>query len=294
MAHDRLVADRDHRLGYILRIVADAGAETAAEQHNLHDTLRLGSMTSTSGMGTLNIINIEVRSMAPQVAVGTAVLASTKGVGETDQEYPPSGQRGSFVMANRGGSWKIAQFHLSTLAPGLFKGELSRAKREKIKAGVENYRKEGKDSSAIAELMQQADRLTKDRKFYESEAMLDKALGLLGDTVGETAQPQQTTGNAKPAEQDRKHPAEIAKIASVSPTFPVPAVRIGFQNNSSGIRKVYWLDQKGERQLRRELEPGQGYGEPSYLINPWVVTDADGNALGLYFPDGQKRIVNLE
>ena len=232
--------------------------------------------------------------MASQDAVGMAVLAFTKGVGETDQEYPAWGQRGSFVMVNSGGAWKIAHFHLSTLAPGLFKGELSRAKREKIKAGVENYQKEGKDSSAIAELMQQADRLTKDGKFYESEAVLDKALGLLGGTAGETAQPQQTTGNAKPPEEGRKHPAEIAKIASVSPNFPVPPVWIVFQNNSSGIRKVYRLDQKGERQLRRELEPGQGYEQPSYLIDPWVVTDAYGNALGLYFPDGQKRIVTLE
>jgi hypothetical protein len=46
---DRLLADRDHGLGDILAVVADASAETAAEQHDLHDTLRLGSMTWTSG-----------------------------------------------------------------------------------------------------------------------------------------------------------------------------------------------------------------------------------------------------
>ena len=37
---DRLLADRDHGLGDVLGVVADAGAETAAEQNDLHDTLR--------------------------------------------------------------------------------------------------------------------------------------------------------------------------------------------------------------------------------------------------------------
>ena len=51
---DRLLADRDHRLGDALGVVADAGAEAAAEQNDFHDTLRLGSMTCTSGIGTMN------------------------------------------------------------------------------------------------------------------------------------------------------------------------------------------------------------------------------------------------
>ena len=191
----------------------------------------LNPKTGKPSMGTLNIEDIKVRSVAPQVAVGVAVLAFTKGVGETDQEYPAWGQRGSFVMANRGGAWKIAHFQQVKLDPSWW---------------------------------------------------------------AFTAQPQQLKGNARALEPGTKHPAEISKIASVSPNFPVPPVWIVFQNNSSGIRKVYRLDQKGERLLYRELKPGKGYEQASYLINPWVVTDAHETALGLYFPDGQKRFVTLE
>ena len=52
---DRLVADRHHRLWNVLRIIADARAEPAAEQDNLHDASSRGSITSTVGIGTMNL-----------------------------------------------------------------------------------------------------------------------------------------------------------------------------------------------------------------------------------------------
>jgi len=110
-------------------------------------------------------------------------------------------------------------------------------------------------------------------------------------TANATNQPQQTTDNAKPGEQGRKHPAEMANIVSGPDLFGTP---IAFQNNSAAIRKVYWIDTNGERKLYLEIKPGESYGLGTYLSHPWVVTDADGNALGLYFPDGQKRTVTLE
>jgi uncharacterized protein (TIGR03067 family) len=110
-------------------------------------------------------------------------------------------------------------------------------------------------------------------------------------TANATNQSPQTTDKAKPGEQGRKHPAELAKIASGPDQFGTP---IAFQNNSAGLRKVYWLDTKGERQLYLELKPGESNGLGTYLSHPWVVTDADGNALALYYPDGQKRTVTLE
>ena len=110
-------------------------------------------------------------------------------------------------------------------------------------------------------------------------------------TKGETSLREQITGSAWVLEPGLKHPAEIAKIASGPDLLPVP---IAFQNNSAGIRKVYWLDNNGERQLYRELKPGESYGLETYLTHPWVVTDEHGKAVGLYFPDGQKRTVTLE
>jgi uncharacterized protein (TIGR03067 family) len=106
-----------------------------------------------------------------------------------------------------------------------------------------------------------------------------------------TNQPPQAPANAKAPDQGRKHPVEIAKIVSGEGEIASP---IAFQNNSSSVRKVYWIDKKGERQLFRELKPGESYEQGTFLSHPWVVTDADGNALGIYYPDGQKRTVTLE
>jgi uncharacterized protein (TIGR03067 family) len=110
-------------------------------------------------------------------------------------------------------------------------------------------------------------------------------------TANATNHPQQTTDKAKAPEQGRKHAAEMAKIVSGPDLFEAP---IAFQNDSAGIRKVYWIDKNGERQPYCELKPRENCGIGTYLSHPWVVTDADGNALGLYYPDGQKRTVTLE
>jgi hypothetical protein len=109
-------------------------------------------------------------------------------------------------------------------------------------------------------------------------------------TVRETSQGQPNPGQAPALEVGRKHPAEMAKIASGPDLFPTPIV---FQNNSTGLRKVYWLDKNGERKPYCELKPGENCEIGTYLGHPWVVTDADGNALALYYPDGQKRSVTL-
>src|ERR1043165_859198 len=126
---------------------------------------------------------------------------------------------------------------------------------------------------------------------YELWRVQSQKKNVEASTTGETGQPEQITGNAKALEQGRKHPAEIAKIASGPDLFAAP---IAFQNNSAGIRKVHWLDTNGERRLYRELKPGESYELGTYLSHAWVVTDTDGNALGLYYPDGQKRTVTLE
>ncbi len=90
----------------------------------------------------------------------------------------------------------------------------------------------------------------------------------------------------------RKHPAEIAGICSSSPT-PV-AARIVFLNESKELRKIYWLDFKGGRERYGELKPGERDEQETFLGHAWLVTDSQDNALGLYYPDGQKRVVVLE
>ena len=49
----------------------------------------------------------------------------------------------------------------------------------------------------------------------------------------------------------------MAKIVSGPDLFAFP---IAFQNNSAGLRKVYWLDTNGERQPYCELKAGENCG----------------------------------
>lgn len=54
------------------------------------------------------------------------------------------------------------------------------AKMEKVKAGVEKWQNDGRDPSLIGEMMQELEPLMKAGKLKEAEALLDKALRLLG------------------------------------------------------------------------------------------------------------------
>lgn len=93
-------------------------------------------------------------------------------------------------------------------------------------------------------------------------------------------------------QSSRRHPAEIAGISSSSPT-KFPALMV-FLNESQDLRKIYWLDYKGGRQGYGELKPGERREQQTFLGHAWLVTDSQDNALGVYYADGQKRVVVLE
>jgi len=109
--------------------------------------------------------------------------------------------------------------------------------------------------------------------------------------IVDTTQCQPSPGIGRVLELGTKHPVEMAKIVSGPDQFRTP---IAFRNNSAGIRLVCWIDKSGERRLYLDLKPGESGEIGTYLSHPWVVTDEHGNALGLYYPDGQKRTVTLE
>jgi len=101
---------------------------------------------------------------------------------------------------------------------------------------------------------------------------------------------ENTTAIIAPTAQ--KHPAEIAGIVSSSPVSI--AATITFLNEGKEVRRIYWLDYKGARQPYGELKPGEKSEHHTFLGHAWLVTDPHDNALGLYYPDGQKRVVVLE
>ena len=64
------------------------------------------------------IEDIEVRFLAPQAAVAVAAMKIGKGVNMAGQLIPDAQWRSTFVLAKRGGAWKIAHIHHSIRAVG--------------------------------------------------------------------------------------------------------------------------------------------------------------------------------
>ena len=56
-----------------------------------------------------------------------------------------------------------------------------------------------------------------------------------------------------------------------------------FENFTSSVRKVYWLDFNGSRTLYQSLAPGGRYGTQTFDGHPWVVTDGQERCVGIYF-----------
>jgi hypothetical protein len=72
-------------------------------------------------------------------------------------------------------------------------------------------------------------------------------------------------------------------LASVSANI---STGIQFVNGSATEQvNVNWLDYAGQRQLFRALGPREGYVQPTFVTNPWVVTDTNGTCIATYLPE---------
>jgi hypothetical protein len=93
------------------------------------------------------------------------------------------------------------------------------------------------------------------------------------------------------ASGQRLHPAERDKTArTVLSDFKTG---IEFRNETDKTVKIFWLDENGNRKFSGNLAPGRSKEFETYLSEPWLVTDESDNALSLYYPDAQPRIVYL-
>jgi len=72
-------------------------------------------------------------------------------------------------------------------------------KLEKVKTGVERWQNEGRDPSAIAQLMQEFSPLMQEGKFKEAEALLDRALKQL-ENDEKSQQPKKKSSLSLPSE----------------------------------------------------------------------------------------------
>ncbi|MUG95159.1 hypothetical protein F7734_23490 [Scytonema sp. UIC 10036] len=83
-----------------------------------------------------------------------------------------------------------------------------------------------------------------------------------------------------------------AEGVSISRTGKI-ATEVTFINQRSQTVKVYWLDYSGKRKFYSSIQPGDRVSQSTYVTHPWVVTDTQDNCLGVYYPDGQPRIVEI-
>lgn len=93
---------------------------------------------------------------------------------------------------------------------------------------------------------------------------------------------------AEPACAEKKHPAEEKGVAALKSDV---ATTIEFRNFGPQAFKIYRLDTEGKRVLVGLLKPGEARTESTFLTHPWLLTDEQDNARGLYYPDAQKRVV---
>lgn len=66
-----------------------------------------------------------------------------------------------------------------------------------------------------------------------------------------------------------------------------------FNNKTTVPIKIFWIDNEGVKKFYKELAPGTGYRQETYVNHIWVVTGASGNCLGLYRAEGGTREINV-
>jgi hypothetical protein len=75
-----------------------------------------------------------------------------------------------------------------------------------------------------------------------------------------------------------------AKLRSVSATNPTTII---FDNRTSKDYLLFWLDFEGNRKPYGTLFAGHKLGQNTYATHPWVITDANQNAIAIYIADNQ-------
>ena len=86
----------------------------------------------------------------------------------------------------------------------------------------------------------------------------------------------------------QKHSAEEKGAAALRSDF---STSIEFWNQGEKPLKLFRLNEAGQRVLVRTLAAGERQVESTFLTHPWLLTDEQDNALGLYYPDADRRLV---
>ena len=67
---------------------------------------------------------------------------------------------------------------------------------------------------------------------------------------------------------------DCSREASLRSSPGGSASELSFRNGADAQRRVYWLDEDGQRKLHAIVEPGKTHRQPTVAAHYWVVTDA--------------------
>ena len=69
------------------------------------------------------------------------------------------------------------------------------------------------------------------------------------------------------------------------------SLKLTVKNRSDIEIQTHWIDWAGTRQPRRNIKPGEEIViTRTYEGHPWLITDRQGKALGIYMPKGSKEV----
>ena len=89
-------------------------------------------------------------------------------------------------------------------------------------------------------------------------------------------------GEATALIQPRLAPQAPASEAGLRSQESKQRATIRFVNRTGALVHLYWLDYKGERNLRARVPAGQEHLVETFASHPWIAVDEKGETLGLY------------
>ena len=71
------------------------------------------------------------------------------------------------------------------------------------------------------------------------------------------------------------------------------ASELSFQNRSADKRRIYWIDQEGDRKFYGIVEPGNAFRQSTSVGHAWVVTDDAEKCLYSFVATAEPRVVDV-
>ena len=68
---------------------------------------------------------------------------------------------------------------------------------------------------------------------------------------------------------------------------------VNFSNNTGKTINIVWLDYEGKRKTYKTLNRGEVYEQQTFVGHPWLIVDANGGCLGLYWPRSGEQIAEI-